>query len=115
MNKRGYKKVENIEFKKKGQNVRPVTFPARDTVVKKILPYPQLAPTTSVVGVWRYRQVVGSVYVQYNEHTKKVVGLAMLVSGNFVPCGLNVLIAAVNESEKEQSITKPGRKVRTSR
>ena len=54
-----------------------------------------------IIGVWRYRQISGEVYVQYNEHTKKVVGLARSVGPEFAKCGLDALISAVNESERK--------------
>ena len=56
-----------------------------------------------VIGVWRYRQVSGEVYVQYNEHTKKVVGLARSVGAEFAKCGLDGLIAEVNKAERDES------------
>jgi hypothetical protein len=71
-----------------------------------------------VVGVWRYRQIAGSVYTRYNEHTKKVDGLAHYNGVEFQKCGLNQLIAAVNEIENNEGKVKirhEGRKVRTNR
>lgn len=61
-----------------------------------------LFPPLLVSGVHRYKQVAGSVYVRYNEHTKKITGLSQNVGGKMISCGLDVLIAQVNASERKK-------------
>lgn len=55
---------------------------------------------TIVVGVFRYKRIVGPVYSQYNEHTKKLVGLTIYTSGNFVRCKLGDLVKVLNDESK---------------
>lgn len=62
----------------------------------------RMAPPTQVVGVFRYKQIIGRVYIRFNEHTRKVSGLATPTAiGEFTTVGLDTLIKEVNESERQ--------------
>lgn len=51
---------------------------------------------TIVVGVFRYKRIIDSVYSQYNEHTRKLVGLALYQGGHFVRCKLSDLVKVLH-------------------